>query len=218
MRLRPVLGLDVAIPLVLMQASLHPVTVPLVAFDLSLTHAIYGRDRLVDQLAAEECDPSDPIVAIAAGTTSASWLLAAGYLAAHHHGEAVPWLAVLSNCYASLKPAMSLAKPLIVGASWAYAIVVLPGEGAVDLSALAYYCAIFCAASSVMDVKDADADRKEGVMTLPVQIGARATYAASACFAGCAAVLHGCSSPVDALIVGFAFWCSLRAALVENTI
>lgn len=206
--LRPIVAADIGCSLAILQSVAHqPLSVPLVAFDIGVAHAVYGRDRLNDQI---QGGVDDPLLAVGAWTTSLSWLFCSMYLFATDHQTAIPLLTILTTSYTRLKPALGVLKSLFIGLSWGYAITCI-GTAAPDAGDFLYYSTIFAASSNVLDLKDVTEDAERNVNTIPVVLGESATYTVSALLAVSALSFHGFASPIDGAMAAFALFCVYQA-------
>ena len=190
--LRPILGTEVGLSLALMQASAHhEITLSLVLCDLALSHAIYGRDRLKDQLI--NLKDQDPEIVtdynIFNYTSSIANLIAFIFLFKFECTECMPIVSFLSNAYSRRKVKLGNTTPFLIGILWAYAIVFLPPDE-VPNNLFLVYSSLYAATSNIADIKDIEEDKENGIITLPVKFGEKATYIVSAVLASVALATH----------------------------
>lgn len=190
LNLRPVLGADVGLSLVLLQAaSHHEITPSLVMCDLALCHSIYGRDRLKDQIRDQNLQYLDTECMIFNVSTSLATVLAIYFMLKYEHNECIPLIVFLSNCYHNTKRHLGISKSFVIGILWAYTIIFVPPEGgAKDLFCM--YSAVYSGASNLADIKDVEDDRRQNIRTIPVSHGVKATYDVSAILASIALSFH----------------------------
>lgn len=201
LELRKQTGVDVGVNLALMQVAAHNSLTPeLCAVDLLTSVACYGYDRYKD---------SDVKVLpeyFYIGVISAGALLYAknGLIA-----EPIA-LVTVSTCYRNIKPYIGILKPVIIGGLWSYAITCLPHQYEFDKNLFGYYWCTYAGASNLLDIKDIESDRENGISTVPVVYGKRNTLLLSIALFVSALVTHGDSynivSPdalVDLSVVGF---------------
>lgn len=186
--LRPILGTEVGLSLALMQASAHhEITPSLVLCDLAISHAIYGRDRLKDQLSNSKEQPIDHN--LFNYTTSIANLIAFLFLLKFECTECMPIVTFLANAYSRSKVKFGNTKPFLIGILWAYAIVFLPPDD-VPNNLFLVYSSLYAATSNIADIKDIEEDKENGIITLPVKFGEKATYIVSAVLASVALATH----------------------------
>ena len=119
-------------------------------------------------------------------------------------------LVTVSTCYRNIKPYIGILKPVIIGGLWSYAITCLPHQYEFDPHLFGYYWCTYAGASNLLDIKDIESDRENGISTVPVVYGKRNTLLLSIALFTCALVTHGDSynivSPdtlMDLSVVGF---------------
>lgn len=191
LNLRPILGAEVGMSLVLMQATAHhEITPSLVLCDLAISHSIYGRDRLKDQLIREK-QVGEIEYNFFNYTTSTANLIAFLFLLKFECTECIPIVAFLSNAYSRSKVRFGNTKPFLIGILWAYAIVFLP-PGDAPNGLFLVYSSLYAATSNIADIKDIEEDKQNGVITVPVKFGEKATYIVSAVLASVALATHTC--------------------------
>ena len=189
LNLRPVLGAEVGISLLLMQAAAHhQITPSLVICDLAISHSIYGRDRLMDQV-VEHSIESGVETDFFNVTTSIATLLAFFYLFKFECIECIPVVTFLSTAYSKTKATLNVAKPFFIGTLWAYAIVILPPDE-VPNDLFLVYSSLYAATSNIADIKDIEEDKENGIITLPVKFGEKTTFTISAVLASVALASH----------------------------
>lgn len=210
--IRPVLGLEVGTSLAVMQAAAHHSMTPeLVIVDLCLAHAVYGRDRLHDQLG----DTTDVRVVqtFAASTSLAVLACCYGfqYLSA---SVLAPIVVVLSVGYKRGKQLLGPAKPFVIGWFWAVAIVQLPPD-AVPPSLFPVYWSLYAAVSNLADIKDASEDAQNNIQTVPVAYGTHTALIVTATLAACSIALHHTVPNwsygdylIESTSVGALLWCT----------
>lgn len=192
LNLRPILGTEVGLSLALMQAAAHhQVTPALVLCDLAMSHSVYGRDRLKDQvqqLGGEEEESS-----LFNYTTSVANLVAFILLLKFQHVECIPVITFLSNAYSQSKVSLGVCKPILIGLLWAYAIVFLPPDEVLNLDMaqlFVVYSSLYAATSNLADIKDIEEDQENGIRTIPVAYGEKNTYIVSAILSSIALAAH----------------------------
>ena len=191
LNLRPVLGTEVGLSLALMQAAAHhEITPSLVLCDLAISHSIYGRDRLKDQIIdLLEKDQEGVKYNVFNYTTSIANLIAFLLLLKFECKECIPIVTFLSTAYSRTKVRLGNTKPFLTGILWAYAIVILPPDD-VPNDLFLVYSSLYAATSNIADIKDIEEDKENGIITLPVKFGEKATYIVSAVLASVALVTH----------------------------
>ena len=188
LNLRPILGTEVGLSLALMQAAAHhEITPSLVLCDLAISHSIYGRDRLKDQLLSGQRE--DINYSFFNYTTSLANLIAFVFLLKFESTECIPIITFLSNAYSRSKVKLGNTKPFLIGILWAYAIVILPPDN-VPNGLFLVYSSLYAATSNIADIKDIEEDQKNGIITLPVKFGEKTTYIVSAVLASVALATH----------------------------
>ena len=189
LNLRPILGAEVGLSLALMQAAAHHEITPyLVLCDLAISHSIYGRDRLKDQMLDQ--DPEGLMdYNLFNYTTSIANLIAFIFLLKFECTECMPIVSFLSNAYSRSKVKFGNTKPFLIGILWAYAIVFLPPDE-VPNNLFLVYSSLYAATSNIADIKDIEEDKENGIITLPVKFGEKATYIVSAVLASVALATH----------------------------
>ena len=198
LNLRPILGTEVGISLSLMQAMAHHQLTPyLVLCNLALSHSIYGRDRLKDQVAElegtltekEEYNVFNYTTSVA--NMIAFWCLLK--LESTNPGSQIwttfPIVTFLSNAYSKAKPVLGVAKPFFIGVLWAYAIVILPPDEVTN-NLFLVYSSLYAATSNLADIKDIQEDQENEIQTIPVAFGEKTTYIVSAVLASVALATH----------------------------
>tara|TARA_Y100000389_G_C17377704_1_gene472578 strand:+ start:303 stop:974 length:672 start_codon:yes stop_codon:yes gene_type:complete len=191
LNLRPILGTEVGLSLAIMQATAHhEITPSLVLCDLAISHSIYGRDRLNDQLIClKGQDNEGEIYKIFNYTTSIANLIAFLFLLKFECTECIPIVSFLSNAYSISKVGLGNTKPFLIGILWAYAIVFLPPDEVPNDLFLVYF-SLYAATSNIADIKDIEKDKENGIITIPVKFGEKATYIVSAVLASVALATH----------------------------
>ena len=191
LNVRPILGTEIGLSLALMQAAAHhEITPSLVLCDLAISHSIYGRDRLKDQLIGLGQDyEGGGDYNIFNYTTSIANLVAFLFLFKFECTECIPIVTFLSNAYSRSKVRLGNTKPFLIGILWAYAIVILPPDD-VPNGLFLVYSSLYAATSNIADIKDIEEDKENGIITLPVQFGKKATYIISAVLASVALATH----------------------------
>lgn len=102
--IRPVLALDVAASIAVMQAVAHAqVDAPLIGFDVAIAHAIYGRDRLYDQVPQVS---DDNLVDGVTKTTALAVLPSVWYVTTHDQGLLAPLIVLLHCAYPQIKKSL----------------------------------------------------------------------------------------------------------------
>jgi hypothetical protein len=188
LNLRPILGTEVGLSLALMQAAAHhDITPSLVLCDLAISHSIYGRDRLKDQLI--DLKGGEIEYNFFNYTTSIANLIAFVLLLKFECTECIPIVSFLSNAYSRSKVRLGNTKPFLIGILWAYAIVFLPPDE-VPNNLFLVYSSLYAATSNIADIKDIEEDKENGIITLPVKFGEKATYVVSAVLASVALAMH----------------------------
>lgn len=188
LNLRPILGAEVGMSLVLMQAAAHhDITPSLVLCDLALSHSIYGRDRLKDQLI--DLQGGEIEYNLFNYTTSIANIIAFLLLMKFDGKECIPIVSFLSNAYSRSKVKLGNTKPFLIGILWAYAIVFVPPDD-VPNGLFLVYSSLYAATSNIADIKDIQEDKENGIITLPVKFGEKATYVVSAVLASVALATH----------------------------
>lgn len=188
LNLRPILGTEVGISLALMQAAAHhEITPSLVICDLAISHSIYGRDRLKDQVGKFGLVEND--YTFFNYTTSIANIIVFYYLFEFGSTECIPMLTLISNAYSKSKIRIGNAKPFLIGILWAYAIVFLPPDE-VPKDLFLVYSSLYASTSNIADIKDIEDDKKNGIITLPVKFGEKTTYIISAVLASVALAAH----------------------------
>jgi len=188
LNLRPILGAEVGMSLVLMQAAAHhDITPSLVLCDLAISHSIYGRDRLKDQLI--DLQAGEIEYNFFNYTTSIANIIAFILLIKFDCKECIPIVSFLSNAYSRSKVRLGNTKPFLIGILWAYAIVFLPPDD-VPNDLFLVYSSLYAATSNIADIKDIEEDKENGIMTLPVKFGEKVTYVVSAVLASVALAMH----------------------------
>lgn len=190
--LRPILATELGLSLALMQATAHhEITPSLVLCDLVISHSIYGRDRLKDLVTNQEtndgCECND--YNVFNYTTSLANLVAFLFLLQFECSECIPVVTFLSNAYSRSKVKLGNTKPFVIGILWAYAIVFLPPDD-VPNDLFLVYSSLYAATSNIADIKDIEEDKENGIITLPVKFGEKATYIVSAVLASVALATH----------------------------
>jgi len=185
--MRPVLGAEVGLSLVAMQFTAHhSITPELIACDLAISHAVYGRDRLQDQLGVLEPAESEKIWVV---TTSLANLASFYLLSSFHHQEGIPIIALLSLAYSNGKGLLKQFKSGFIGLCWAYAIVILPSDS-VPVSLFPVYACLYASVSNMADISDIDEDRRDLIRTIPVSFGEKNAYIFSAILSATAIAFH----------------------------
>lgn len=175
-------GIPVGASLSVMQyLSHHVVTPELFVCDLCLGHAIYDKDRLLDK--SESLSSSE--VSLYSATTSTACLSSCILTSHLNHPECIPVILILFSYYKDIKKDIGVLKCLLIGMTWAYAIVCLPvvEEGYDVMTYFGLYGTMYASVSNLADVKDVHDDEEENVRTLPVTFGVRNAYICSVCFA-----------------------------------
>lgn len=192
LNLRPILGAEVGLSLALMQAAAHhEITPSLLICDLAISHSIYGRDRLKDQLISLKDQYPECVIDynIFNYTSSVANLIAFVLLLKFECTECIPIVTFLSNAYSISKVRLGNTKPFFIGILWAYAIVILPPDD-VPNKLFLVYSSLYAATSNLADIKDIQEDKENGIMTLPVQFGEKATYIVSSVLASVSLATH----------------------------
>ena len=176
-------------------AAHHEITPSLILCDLAISHSIYGRDRLKDQLIEIENHDGgvdggvDYNQNIFNYTTSLANLISFLFLLKFECTECVPIVTFLSNAYSRSKVRLGNTKPFLIGILWAYAIVILPPDD-VPNDLFLVYSSLYAASSNIADIKDIEEDKENGIITLPVKFGEKVTYIVSAVLASVALATH----------------------------
>lgn len=208
LNIRPVLGADVGLSLVLMQmAAHHQITPELVMCDLAISHCVYGRDRLQDQVALARTNHEpffEENLNLWNYSTSFANLVAFFYLIQFKSTGCIPLISFISNGYTKSKTFLGPAKPVLIGALWAYAIVFLPPDS-VPNDLFLVYSSIYSAVSNIADIKDIEQDKLDEVNTIPVLLGEKSSYMVSSVLAGLAIATHHTSQLTHSWTVGDSF-------------
>ena len=240
LKVRPILAAEVGINLIISQlAAHHSIDSQLILCDLSIAHAIYGRDRLSDQLHAINMTdipitstiipttvPAIIPTIVPIVTTSTCSLLASIFLILNNRPLLSPIITLLTTSYSTLKPKVATFKPFLVGALWAAAIVALPNDIPIDENLFIYYFLFYSAASNVADIKDIEEDKINNIITPSVILGKKASYSFSAILGSLAISLHDHISVwtlgdtiTDALLAIFILYTMVKAGqLTDNTV
>lgn len=192
LNLRPILGAEVGLSLALMQAAAHHEITPyLVLCDLAISHSIYGRDRLKDQLISLKEQDHEGVMDynIFNYTSSIANLISLVLLLKFECTECIPIVTFLSNAYSRSKVRFGNTKPFLIGILWAYAIVILPPDD-VPNNLFLVYSSLYAATSNIADIKDIQEDKENGIITIPVKFGEKATYIVSSVLASVALATH----------------------------
>lgn len=203
--IRSVLGADVGLSLMLMQmAAHHQITPELVVCDLAISHSVYGRDRLQDQVALARTNHEpffEENLNIWNYSTSLANLVAFLYLIQFKSTPCIPLISFISNGYAKSKTFLGPAKSVLIGALWAYAIVFLPPDSVPD-DLFLVYSSMYSAVSNIADIKDIEEDRLNEVNTIPVLLGEKNSYIVSSVLAALAIATHHTTPLTDSWTVG----------------
>ncbi|MDE3156498.1 MAG: UbiA family prenyltransferase [Acidobacteriota bacterium] len=198
-----------SIALVWNQVSERPVSHAGLAVLLWGILGAYSLDRLLDG-----SPPADPrwlrCLLVGAFTVSASVSLV--YLTRLPAGTVamIPLLAAIGFFYRRLKR-YPLTKTVLVPAVWVWAGLALPaadgswfGWRALRLPVAAPLMALFAAGCLLCDVKDAEADRRAGVRSLPAVFGIPATIAVATALAVAGALMAWLQQRTGLLVTGLA--------------
>lgn len=218
-QVRPVLGLEVAASLAIMQASAHnTIDIPILITDVALAHCIYGRDRLLDQLEINSNDENDLVSFFTTSTTIALIVSLFGLITIQH-GECAPIVSLLAISYKDIKPLLNQYKSLIIGVLWSYAITILPTSiNDISLPLFTFYSLLYASASNIADHKDEEEDSYNNVSTLIVQYGPRTSFSFSSML-GCSAIaIHSMVSVwtwgdylTESVAIGIVLFCGIKS-------
>ena len=199
----PLNGIDLGIPLNILQnvfTNLHYgydiTTAKIVGLQFLIGYYTYGKDRFKDALEYQEApyktskkDLYDYLIKYE-NTYRISYCLVfyaiAGILLLDDQGiNNIPLVVLLysSEYYKDLKKSFPYLKPFYVATMWTFSAVILPSVlHDNDYFILSYPmdylpCALtMFASSNILDVKDIEEDKINGINTIPVKYGANFTY------------------------------------------
>lgn len=164
-------GAAIGIPLTLLQWHVHSKTgvaidIPTVANNFAVAIAIYDADRSVEPWDAHERIPSR-VCALASSVY---------YASEPHTVWLVPIILSLHVGYTSVKPLIASWKPAFVAAFWTIAVYFVPlwrcAHDVGDVLVPASFFLSIASLSHTMDVVDVEDDRRDGVRTPAVRMGA----------------------------------------------
>lgn len=186
------LGLEIGLNLAVSQvAAHHGIDAPLVACDVALAHCIYGRDRMLDDIANLDAKHPSWDARIPFISTTIAWVCSSMYLIAMSRELAVPIESILVLCYPQLKKRLHTLKPLFIGVVWAYAIVCLPADAdTFECPMFMFNACLYASASNLVDIEDTNDDRRNGIWTIPSLYGTQCASTVSGLLAVLAMVAH----------------------------
>ena len=174
-------GVLVSIPLTLLQSNVFHIetgqfitnTIPLITLNSLLSHAVYDKDRLID-------NKDDSFYDVYTASTNMALLTSSAILWNYDDvGKLLILpLILLNQFYAKIKPIISTAKPFVVSFFWTMAICCLPFfvEGKPlpdDPLIIGSMFILTTALSNMADISDIREDYKNGLYTPAVSMGTK---------------------------------------------